>query len=285
MPLTPGLPAHADIALLSVGVDVYEAEERLDLDSFLLSARGGRPRARDVVERTVELGYLGQSYSLKVAQISPHRYRIVVDSGEGDTAAVEVSVERLSTYESRLTLGDDRHRVVTIEGPSYFRVEVDSVSHKVTRDEGGMVRSPAPAVVVAIEAAAGTEVEAGQTILVLESMKMETHIKAPYAGRVREVLATVNGQVEAGGPLLRIDKLETGDAKKRPPRHGSTSAHRRSPTTSHRPSPSSSSRCCRACSPGTTCRPARPGPRCRSTTPRWPSSATTPTCGTASSSC
>src|SRR3954464_6717502 len=29
VPLTPGLPAHADIALLSVGVDVYEAEERL----------------------------------------------------------------------------------------------------------------------------------------------------------------------------------------------------------------------------------------------------------------
>ena len=37
---------------------------------------------------------------------------------------------------------------------------------------------------------------------------METPVKAPYAGRVREILATVNSQVDAGGALLRIDKIE-----------------------------------------------------------------------------
>ena len=206
LPLSPGLPTHADVALLAVGVEVYEAEERLDRESFLASARGGRPRARNVVGRTVELGYLGQSYSLEVAQISPHRYRVTVDG-----VAVDVQVDRLSEFESRVTVGGQRHRVVMIEGAGFHRVEVDSVSHKVTRDEGGIVRSPAPAVVVAIEAPAGTEVEAGQTVIVLESMKMETHIRAPYAGRVREILATVNSQVDAGAALLRIDKIETED--------------------------------------------------------------------------
>ncbi|MEP6979771.1 MAG: biotin carboxylase N-terminal domain-containing protein, partial [Nakamurella sp.] len=214
LPLAEGLPAHADVALLSVAVDVYEAEERLDREAFLRSARGGRPRARDVLGRTVELGYQGQAYSLTVAQISPHRYRVTVDPDvEGAASvAVDVAVERLSEFESRVTVGAKRHRVVTIEGPSYHRVEVDSVSHKVTRDEGGMVRSPAPAVVVAISAVAGTEVEAGQTLIVLESMKMETHIKAPYPGRVREVLATVNSQIDAGGALLRLDRIESEDA-------------------------------------------------------------------------
>ncbi|WP_111767320.1 carboxyl transferase domain-containing protein [Nakamurella deserti] len=225
LPLAEGLPAHADVALLSVAVDVYEAEERLDRDAFLRSARGGRPRARDVLGRTVELGYQGQSYSLQVAQISPHRYRVTVDNAPAAGAAgapdgspvtgpvtVDVAVERLSEFESRVTVGSGRHRVVTIEGPSDHRVEVDSVSHRVTRDEGGMVRSPAPAVVVAIPAAAGDEVEAGQTLIVLESMKMETHVRAPYAGRVREVLATVSSQIDAGGALLRLDRIETDDA-------------------------------------------------------------------------
>ena len=50
-----------------------------------------------------------------------------------------------------------------------------------------------------------TDVEAGQTIVVLESMKMETAVRAPVAGRVREVLAVVNAQVDAGAALLRLD--------------------------------------------------------------------------------
>ncbi len=225
LPLSEGLPAHADVALLSVAVDVYEAEERLDRDAFLRSASGGRPRARDVLSRTVELGYQGQSYSLEVAQISPHRYRVTTDNSAGGAATngaadgaasgpvtVDVAVERLSEFESRVTVGSRRHRVVTIEGPSDHRVEVDSVSHRITRDEGGMVRSPAPAVVVAIPTSPGDEVEAGQTLIVLESMKMETHIRAPYAGRVRELMATVNSQIDAGGALLRLDRIETDDA-------------------------------------------------------------------------
>ena len=71
-----------------------------------------------------------------------------------------------------------------------------------------MVRSPAPAVVVALRAAPGDDVEAGDTIMILEAMKMETPVKAPYAGRVREILASVNSQVDAGGALLRLDKIE-----------------------------------------------------------------------------
>ncbi len=53
-------------------------------------------------------------------------------------------------------------------------VEVDGVTHRVTRDEGGMLRSPAPALVVATPVAVGDEVAAGASVLVLESMKMET---------------------------------------------------------------------------------------------------------------
>ena len=118
----------------------------------------------------------------------------------------------MSKFESRLTVGDRRHHVVASTTPSGYLVEVDSVSHRVSRDEGGVVRSPAPAVVVAVRAAAGTDVEAGDTILILESMKMETPVKAPYAGRVREILVGVNSQVDGGGALLRIDRIDDGAA-------------------------------------------------------------------------
>ncbi len=196
--------AHADAALLYVGVDVYEQEEALERENFYVSARGGRPRASHVVGREVELGYHGQTYSLNVAHISPRRYRIEI----GGKDVVEVELERMSKYESRLTIGDRRHHIVASTTPSGHLVEVDSVSHRVSRDEGGIVRSPAPAVVVAVRAAAGADVEAGDTVMILESMKMETAVRAPYAGRVREILVGVNSQVDGGGALLRIDRID-----------------------------------------------------------------------------
>ena len=61
------------------------------------------------------------------------------------------------------------------------------MSHRISQDEAGLVRAAAPAVVVALPVAAGDEVEAGATLVVLESMKMETAVRAPSAGRVREV--------------------------------------------------------------------------------------------------
>ena len=36
---------------------------------------------------------------------------------------------------------------------------------------------------------------------------METAVRAPFAGRVREVLAGVNAQVDAGAPLLNLEQV------------------------------------------------------------------------------
>ncbi|MCW2685250.1 MAG: Methylcrotonyl-CoA carboxylase biotin-containing subunit, partial [Mycobacterium sp.] len=192
----------ADVALIAAALDAYEAEESLERAAFLASARGGRPRATHAIGRTVELNYQGQAYSLAVGQIGPHSYRVDGDSGE-----VVVDVERLGEFESRLTLGRHRFPVVTVAGPTGFLVEVDGISHRINQDEAGLVRASAPAVVVALPVAVGDEVEAGATLVVLESMKMETALRAPSAGRVREVFATVNCQVDAGAALLRLDQV------------------------------------------------------------------------------
>ncbi|KZF12099.1 fused acetyl/propionyl-CoA carboxylase subuit alpha/methylmalonyl-CoA decarboxylase subunit alpha, partial [Rhodococcus sp. EPR-157] len=196
-----GPTVHADVAIIAAAIDAYDAGEARERAAFLSSARGGRPRASHTIGRTVELSYQGQAYKLGVGQIGPHRYQV-----EGDSGDLQVEVERLGHYESRVTLGDRRFSVVTVAGAAHFLVEVDGISHQISQDEAGLVRAPAPAVVVAVPVAVGDEVEAGQTLVVLESMKMETAVRAPYAGTVREVLASVNGQVDSGAALLRVDQ-------------------------------------------------------------------------------
>lgn len=203
----------ADVALFAAGIEVYDSKEALERASFLASARGGRPRASHTIGRAVELAYQEQPYKLTVTQIGPHHY--LVDS---DYGPVEIGIDRLGEFEARLSIGDRRHQIVTVSGPTGYLVEVDGVSHQVSQDEAGVVRASAPAVVVALPVAVGDDVEAGATLVVLESMKMETAIHAPYAGTVREVLGTVNAQVDAGAPLLRVDQIAEEATKSHIPR-------------------------------------------------------------------
>ena len=203
----------ADIALIAAAVHAYESDEASERAAFLAAARGGRPRAAHSIGRTVELVYQGQSYRLSVGQIGPHTYRVDNDSG-----ALVVDVEHLGDFESRLTLGHHRFQVVTVSGPSGFLVEVDGISHRIGQDEAGLVRAAAPAVVVALPVAVGDEIETGDILVVLESMKMETAVRAPAPGRVREVFATVNSQVDAGAALLRFDQIGEATAAQAAPR-------------------------------------------------------------------
>ena len=60
------------------------------------------------------------------------------------------------------------------------------------------VRSELNAVVLKIEVALGDRVEAGDTLIVLESMKMEIPVSAPRAGTVAAILVEERQTVEEG---------------------------------------------------------------------------------------
>src|SRR6185312_8808921 len=64
------------------------------------------------------------------------------------------------------------------------------------------------AVVVAIPVKEGDEVAEGDVVAIVESMKMETSLTAPFAGRVRRVLSGTNVQVGAQTPLLQLEAVE-----------------------------------------------------------------------------
>ena len=51
----------------------------------------------------------------------------------------------------------------------------------------------------------GDEIEAGQVLLILEAMKMETEITAPNAGVVTAVHVAVGDSVQGGQALVEIE--------------------------------------------------------------------------------
>jgi biotin carboxyl carrier protein len=66
------------------------------------------------------------------------------------------------------------------------------------------LRSPIPGRVAKLLAKVGDKVTAGQTVVVLEAMKMENELRAPRAGTVSEVRCTEGAPVEAGQDLATI---------------------------------------------------------------------------------
>ncbi|WGY00316.1 carboxyl transferase domain-containing protein [Nocardioides sp. QY071] len=201
---------HSGVALVAAAIEAYDEEERAEIARFLQSAQGGRPQVQHDPSRTIELKLRGATYALTVRQTGRARYDVTV-AGGGEERTVTAVLDRIDDVHGRLTVDGHRYRLVSATHGTVHLVEVDDVMHRVSRDEGGMVRSPAPALVVATPVAVGDEVAAGQPVLVLESMKMETVLPAPFAGRIKELLVRVGGQVETGAPLVRLDPTGDGD--------------------------------------------------------------------------
>jgi acetyl/propionyl-CoA carboxylase alpha subunit/acetyl-CoA carboxylase carboxyltransferase component len=195
---------HSGAALVAAAIEAYQEQEQVERLRLLETARGGRPQVQHKVGRPSELKLRGTTYRVTVTRAGPHRYRVTIGDGI-DPQVVDADLRRLDTYTGRLVIGDRQFRLVTATHGPVHMVEVDGVTHRVSREEGGVLRSPAPALVVATPAEVGAEVEAGAPVLVLESMKMETVLHAPFPARVRELWASVGGQVETGAPLVRLE--------------------------------------------------------------------------------
>ncbi|MGV9675668.1 ATP-binding protein [Nocardia sp. NPDC003482] len=197
---------HSAVALAAAAIDVYEEEERAELHRLISTAAGGRPQVQHKSGRPLDLKLRGVTYRVRVARVGAHRFRLGIEAA-GEIHTADVDLERFDSHTAHIVVNGNRFRLVTgTHGPTTL-VDVEGVTHRVSRDEGGVVRSPAPALVVATPLEVGAEVEAGAPVLVLESMKMETVLRAPFRARLKECSVSVGTQVETGAPLLRLEPL------------------------------------------------------------------------------
>ena len=193
-------PRRLDVALLAAAVEAYDAHAKRQQRRLFASAERGRPEVGHETRHQVDVRAGGEAYRLRVSRSRPTRYRVELDG-----TTVDVDVERSGRFERMLRAGDQAFAVLSVaQGPDYL-VEVDGAVHRMSGGEAGLVRAPASAMVVAIPVKAGDEVAEGDVVAVVESMKLETALRAPVAGRVAEVLTDVNTQVESGTKLVRVE--------------------------------------------------------------------------------
>ena len=112
--------------------------------------------------------------------------------------------------------GDRQVRVAVASDAAHTWVFLDGRVWTIERAPGGAIRdrkargessvmAPMPATVVAINAVAGQTVNEGETLIVLEAMKMELPIKAPRSGVVKTVNCAKGELVQPGINLLELE--------------------------------------------------------------------------------
>ena len=134
--------------------------------------------------------------------------RVVVHGSDG--------VDRPAFVGDRRRQPDGREVVEVVVDGWRFELEVEDDARATLRERATRaadatattgtleVRAAIPGRVAVLAVAAGDEVEAGATLLVVEAMKMQNELRAPRAGRVERVAVGAGDTIELGDLLAVI---------------------------------------------------------------------------------
>lgn len=144
-----------------------------------------------------------KEYSFK---INGNRYNVAINSVSGNIADVTVNgvayqVEMENAAAPVLTQAVPAQTVQTPSAPVQAPPAPAPVS---ATGQGKYVTSPLPGVIIDIKVNVGDTVKAGQTIAVLEAMKMENDIQSEWDGVVTAVNASKGDSVLEGAAIVTI---------------------------------------------------------------------------------
>jgi acetyl-CoA/propionyl-CoA carboxylase, biotin carboxylase, biotin carboxyl carrier protein len=155
----------------------------------------------------------------RVLRTGDQEYTVTTAEGQalvngGDPVAVSLRPD------GSLRIGDDPPatawsivhgdtRWVFLDGQVYTFEAVTPGSRRRTGGHHGTLAAPMPATVVRIQATEGDRVNRGDVLIILEAMKMELPVKAPFDGTVSAVNCRAGELVQPGVGLIEIDEISS----------------------------------------------------------------------------
>ena len=159
---------------------------------------------------TLEVG--GKPYVIDVQEVTADRYRVEVEgqeyevrlSGDEDLTEARISPEIVLAREAAQHLPQTAPAArpaapfpAASSPPPGPRPSTDG--HIV-----GALTAPMPGKILSVEVKQGDRVSRGQTVVILEAMKMKNAIKSPYDGVVLEIMVRAEQTVAYGDPLAQL---------------------------------------------------------------------------------
>ena len=124
---------------------------------------------------------------------------------KGESRTVDVIGERGAAHATGFV--EDARTVVFADGQG-FEFALESRGSGAAAAGSGAILAPMPGKVIAVDVAEGDRVAAGQRLMVLEAMKMEHALTAPFDGTVTKLSAATGGQVQVEAVLAVVAPAE-----------------------------------------------------------------------------
>jgi glutaconyl-CoA/methylmalonyl-CoA decarboxylase subunit gamma len=161
---------------------------------------------------SLEVG--GKQFVLEVQEVTANRFQVFVDDQTFDVRlkSDEDLAESTITPEIVPSRGNNQAHVDPMVRPVAGSAGPTTAPPKVparprpTTDAGvlGALTAPMPGKILSVEVAVGARVSRGQTLLILEAMKMKNAIKAPQDGVVMAIAVQPEQTVAFGDLLLQL---------------------------------------------------------------------------------
>jgi len=134
-----------------------------------------------------------------------------------DNTEYKVKAEEIKPGQIKIKIGDRIIKAVITEGKKEKFVFVEGNVYKVKtveltatrkrkKKQEGDLNSPISGKVVNVKVNKGTKVKKGDVLMVIEAMKMEYLIRAPFAGKIKKVNFKEKDQIEIGQETVVIEK-------------------------------------------------------------------------------
>jgi glutaconyl-CoA/methylmalonyl-CoA decarboxylase subunit gamma len=138
--------------------------------------------------------------------ISGNKYDVELLNIEDNVAEIEVNGTKYEVEIEKEIKTSKTPKLVRKESVPSTSSEKSTVkTSKPSEKKGaGTVKAPLPGVIVEIKARVGDNVKAGETLLIMEAMKMENNIKSDKEGKVISIAVNNGDSVLEGDILVEI---------------------------------------------------------------------------------
>ena len=120
-----------------------------------------------------------------------------------DKNFIDIEIDNVR-IRSKITYEDDLLLIQSKSGDVLFKILPKFETVKKVSIDGGL-NAPMPGKVVEVKIKKGAKIKKGDTLVILEAMKMEHKVLAPSDGKVKEILIHKDEQVENGATLVVLD--------------------------------------------------------------------------------
>jgi biotin carboxyl carrier protein len=127
--------------------------------------------------------------------------RLKVKVGEQE---FDACIKRINRTYYKVVLNDKSFNISLREPGVIVPKKIEKKEKKVEVVEGEAVKAMLPGVVTKIIVKEGESVKKGDTIMILEAMKMENEVKSPKDGVVKQIVVKEGDRVEVGDILAVI---------------------------------------------------------------------------------